>query len=182
MAGQFLNKMISGQQISEMMIIILDWQKTVFNSENSWEANNLHVDEISPLFENRNVWVEAGLACFKLLLQNKMNKTNSKLIPFLHIDLQNSDADSLLLELNEAKLKSEIDKLTPPSLMYIEKKYLENEILQQLKFCEIDKSDVLLNEYKYNIYFRLWYDSSDETYSRELYVFADPALLRMLNK
>ncbi len=170
MVGMFQNKQIVKVESSEMNKIIKEWQNRIFATENSWEANDLHIDEINKRFSKRNTWLEGGLLGFKMLLRTQLYET-SLLISFLHYSLKDNKNANPILNLSEQLISEELDEFTPPSLMYCDKYYLKENLSNQLIECSIDRSSALSKLYNYHFYFRKWYDEKDNLYSRELYVF-----------
>lgn len=162
--------MIDNKKKNNIIKCVSEWMIRVYQDESSWKSNNLHIDEIHDDFSKRISWYDYSLYCFNVL--NTLNEIYPKggLIPFLHIDLKYSNLNSCLTQISEEFIQSEINEYTPPSLNFCDDNYYTEFYLKNLSFC---KFVGVKKEFNDNIkyYFRTYFDTSEDAFSREIYIF-----------
>lgn len=167
MDGQFPNKKKIRSSLDK-------WFKSVNSSVDSWEANNLHIDEITT-FENilRLDWLLKSIQVFELLINEVELDKNFLVIPFLHIELSYVNSLKIPKKLTYGWINKNIDILTPPSYNFTSIEYYNNFYKTELIKCEVDKSLLCLPTTKisFNYFFRTFYQESEKKYSREIYIF-----------
>jgi hypothetical protein len=68
---------------------VQDWVNTIISGKETWEGNNLHIDEIDSLNKIvRSEWVNVSFMVLNLLVDHL--KLRDSLSLFLHIDLNYS--------------------------------------------------------------------------------------------
>ena len=144
-----------------------DWVKSVMLNEIAWEANNLHIDELSEAYKERNSWFNGAIESYKLLLSLPIVKTQHNLIPFLHIDLKDKKEDIVPTILSEEFIHEEINEYTPPDLHFCSREYY-NDFYSKLDVCKLD---LTLDNLQFKFLFRTYYDHTEMMYAREIYVF-----------
>jgi hypothetical protein len=159
---------LKNKNLEEVIKNISDWKDTVYKTQKSWHANNLHLDEISHAYLDRALWVAEGLYCLKLLKQLNNPSPQNTLVPFLHIELTYSPTNKLPDLINKSFIQSQISEFTPPSLNFCTKDYYTGFYQVESVKCNIDE-----NEEMFSFYFRTYFDTIENAYSREVYVFGN---------
>lgn len=151
-----------------------NWISPILSGENQWEANNIHIDEISS-FEKiaRKEWIDESLNCINVII-SKFEISKPFLI-FLHFDLSSSKSKETHDIISYKFLVENISEFTPPSFNCTTEEYYFKFYKKELSPCSLD--DVLYNKIKLvnrgmmNGYFRTYFDETENEYSRELYIF-----------
>ena len=90
---------------------LTNWVDTSIKSESWTRHDDLHIDEIDTIFNNSEIWVDASLFLFHLLLEIVENKEYTVLLAMpLSYAEKKTDIDKLTLEY----IRTQMD-LTPPS-------------------------------------------------------------------
>jgi hypothetical protein len=168
MVGNSLNNMIINNSLK-------NWISPIVNGQNQWEANNLHIDEVAT-FEKitQGEWVNASLSCFDILV-SKIEISKPYLI-FLHFDLTNSNRKENYEIISYAFLQTNLSEYTPPSFNCTTEEYYSSFYKKEFSTCLLDK--VLLDKITpgiggtLKVFFRTFFDKSENNYSRELYIFS----------
>jgi len=164
MAGLYLNK----EKVTKS---IYDWLYRVLDHENSWEGNNLHIDEILS-FENidRSDWIKFSFLFLKVILDEV--KIPDSYLVFLHIVLSEAKIKEVKKNISYSWLEKNLNEFTPPSFNCTTKEYYNQFYKHELQECFLDKSFSDSIELKgINCFHRSHFDSSEKLFSRELYVF-----------
>ena|SRR3989344_232113 len=167
MDGQYLNEVEINNKFEK-------WKSRVFLTNTSWQANNIHIDElIDDYSDKRRYWIKDSLYLFKILTDR--NVSNQDLIPFLHIELSDSKKRQDVKNVSEEWMTKNVHEFTPPSFNYTSKEYFSNFYLNEFSECILDlnRNDVLTNFTGFVFYYRSYFDESERKYSREIYVFKD---------
>ena len=144
------------------------WATLIVNNQVSWEANNLHIDEIDGLRGiPREKWLQSSLS---ILIMTYRNYLNSNYLMFLHIPLKASNRTQPLQSITKSWIESNISEFTPPSFNFTSKDYFEefyrNELLRitSPSIDDFDNSEELL------FFYRVFH--SENIYYNEVYVFS----------
>ena len=160
------------QNSKEITGSLQNWLTNISRSYNSWEGNNLHIDEINTLEKiNRSEWIDASFFVFNILTTKF--KPEQHLRVFMHIDLIELREKSALNHFSLDWLKNNINEFTPPSFHCTSLEYYENFYKQELNATKADNSLLIYGDFikGLKIYYRTYFDESEELYSRELYFF-----------
>ncbi|MBR4911423.1 MAG: hypothetical protein IKZ54_01100 [Bacteroidales bacterium] len=162
MDGKYLNQVNS----------IDRWATLIVNNKVSWEANNLHIDEIDGLRGiPREQWLQSSLS---FLIMTYRNYLISNYLIFLHIPLNPSNGTPLQT-ITKSWIERNISEFTPPSFNFTSKEYFKefyrNELLRitSPSIDDFDNSEELL------FFYRIFHD--EDLYYNEIYVF--PRLILM---
>lgn len=162
MDGKYLNQVNS----------IDRWATLIVNNKVSWEANNLHIDEIDGLRGiPREQWLQSSLS---FLIMTYRNYLISNYLIFLHIPLKPSNGTPLQT-ITKSWIERNISEFTPPSFNFTSKEYFKefyrNELLRitSPSIDDFDNSEELL------FFYRIFHD--EDLYYNEIYVF--PRLILM---
>lgn len=159
MDGQYLNKINS----------IDKWASLIINDKKSWEANNLHIDEIEGLGDLcREQWIQTSLSLFVMTYKKYLN---SKYVMFLHIPLKPSFNIINVQNITRTWIEMNISEYTPPSFNFTSKEYFEEFYRNELK---IITSNSILNDFEnskeLSFYYRIFF-SDEDMYYNEIYIF-----------
>lgn len=146
MAGQFQNKIKS----------VDEWALPIINNKVSWEANNLHIDEIEELKGiSRENWLQSSIL---LLIMTYKKYLDSNYIMFLHIPLMDSYDTINVQSITKKWIESNLSSYSPPSFNFTTKDYFmdfyRNELIRiksDSNFNYFDNPEELL--YYYRIFF-----------------------------
>ncbi len=165
MDGLYLNE-IESKKIIEL------WISSIILSKNSWEANNLHIDEIITCNEiTKSEWIDLSFKIVELMTEKI--KILDPLLLFLHIDLKYSSRVLSLNELSLNWLKKNVSEFTPPSLNFTSLEYFNEFYNNELISCKPDKCilNILPHLLNANFFYRTYFDYSENKFSREIYIF-----------
>jgi hypothetical protein len=166
---------MAGQSLNNKKIVnsLQNWLDIVYQSKDSWEGNNLHIDEIETLKDViREEWIEKALLVFDVLLKKIELEWPFKV--FLHIDLSNSQIGLSPNIVSLKWLKDNLNEFTPPSFNCTSIEYYSSYYMKSLTKCNLDLTMIRLLGSMNNVstYFRIYFDESEQMYSRELYLFS----------
>ena len=165
MAGIYLDN-------SKMKISIQNWANTILLPKDTWEGNNLHIDEIEGCDKiTRSEWIYISFMTLNIF--PTYLKSIESLIPFLHFDLKYSLEKTLLDKLSLKWLKKNVSEYTPPSLNFTSLEYYIDFYEKELVACRPDNSILELLDSSLNLEFlyRAYFDEDERMYSREIYIF-----------
>ena len=165
MDGQFQNKIKS----------IDEWASPIISNEVSWEANNLHVDEIEDLKGiNREQWLQTSIQLFIMTYRKYLD---SKYVMFLHIPLEASYDTINVQSITKNWIERNLSRYTPPSFNFTTKDYFMNFYEYELIRIQSDsKPNCFDNPEELWYYYRIFF-SDENIYYNEIYVFPKLALL-----
>lgn len=164
MDGKYLNE-------NRIKTSIENWANTIISSNDKWEGNNLHIDEINSMTKiKRHEWISVSFMLVNIL-QSQFKALDS-LILFLHIDLKFSIEKMYLNKLSLNWLKENVDEYTPPSLNFTSSEYYSDFYKKELIACKPDKSIIELVDFSQDLkfFYRTYFDEDEKMYSREIYV------------
>lgn len=148
---------------------VLEWLNVAISDENSWESNNLHIDEIQGLETiKRKEWLATSLELLNSLTAVNLNNH----LLFLHIALSYSKKSSEIKKLSLNWLKKNIDDYTPPSFNCTTIDYYDNFYKKELIKCQPtdDLLQLVDNSKQISFFYRIYFDKEEKMYSREIYV------------
>lgn len=159
MDGQYLNKINS----------IDKWASLIINDKMSWEANNLHIDEIDGLEDlRREQWIQTSLSLFVMIYKKYLN---SKYVMFLHIPLKPSSNTINVQNITRMWIERNISEYTPPSFNFTSKDYIEEFYRDELNLIA---SNSIFNDFENSrellFYYRIFF-SDEDMYYNEIYIF-----------
>lgn len=153
---------------------LVNWLSPILKEENSWEGNNLHIDEINTL-ENikRDDWVLSSISVFNTLLKEIVVPDKFKV--FLHFDLADSEKRDEIKTITVKKLQDCLNEFTPPSFNCTTLDYYNSFYKQELEECKADSNlfDLFDLKNRPDFFFRSYFDQRENLFSREVYVFVD---------
>lgn len=159
MAGQFQNKIKS----------IDEWALPIINNKMSWEANNLHIDEIEELKGiSREHWLQVSIL---LLCMTYKKYLDSNYMMFLHIPLMASYDTINIQSITNKWIESNLSSYSPPSFNFTTKDYFmdfySNELISIKSVSNLNSFD---NPDELLYYYRNFF-SDENIYYNEIYVF-----------
>ena len=158
----------------EIIESINEWYLSVIKNSTSWQANNLHIDEIET-FQNsqRENWLKDSFIAFNILV--KEFPSTPLLLNFLHISLSDVNINGKNEKISLKWLEENINDYTPPSLNFTSKDYYNEFYSNQLVRCDFENNDNndLISNNKFTFYFRTTFDTIESMYNREVYVFSE---------
>ena len=143
------------------------WATLIVNNRVSWEANDLHIDEIDGLRGiPREQWLQSSLSILSMSYRNYLS---CNYLMFLHIPLKATNGSHPLQNITKSWIERNISEFTPPSFNFTSKEYFEefyrNELLRitSPSIDDFDNSEELL------FFYRVFH--SENLYYNEIYVF-----------
>jgi hypothetical protein len=137
---------------SRYIELLTKWAFDIIQNKGWEQWDDLHVDEIDSIFRNRKYWFDSGIF-LQSCLSEIINK--SEYSSLLIMPLSYSNRPTMLDDLDVNKLKSELDDMTPPSIIFFPKNdldyqmtYKQSQYLSRLSF-QIGK-DVYFKEEQEN--------------------------------
>lgn len=141
----------------EYINVLKEWSCSVVENKLWNDYEDIHIDDIDPCFENKNIWIDAGI----LLLENLYKVIdNNKFDGVLFIPLSYSNIKSDIPSYHQ--LTAELD-LTPPSLgIFPKENQLYLDIIKQAKYMVELSNYIGMNaffreEKEQNVFFRILY-------------------------
>jgi len=147
------------------------WLSSIKVAEDSWHANNLHVDEVESLEElQRQEWLRCSFILFDMLIHMG---SDIDLIPFLFVDIESTSMREMPGELSLDWLMSNMDETTPPCFNYTSLDYYQNYYCSNLVSCSIDSTiaTVAGNDGHLHFMSHIQYELTEMQYTRSVYVF-----------
>lgn len=155
------------------------WALPIINNKVSWEANNLHIDEIEELKDiSREHWLQTSIL---LLIMTYRNYLDSNYVLFLHIPLKPSHDTTNVQSITKRWIERNLSNYSPPSLNFTTKEYFKEFYKKELiriksvsNLNGFDNPEELL--YFYRIFFPMKTSITTKYMSFQIYRFFPPNL------
>lgn len=151
------------------MMKLKDWLALVTRDQDSWEGNNLHIDEITGFLEvDRSAWLNSSIELFKGDLESP-----SDFIVFLHIELADEISDNMPPVISQKWIQESLNEFTPPSFNCCSMNYYNQFYIRILSPGNVDEhlERSLGGQSNFIFFHRIGFDETEQAYSRELYIF-----------
>ena len=164
MAGQFQNN----KSIDK-------WALPILNNKVSWEANNLHIDEIEELKDiSREHWLQTSIL---LLIMTYRNYLDSNYVLFLHIPLKPSHDTINVQSITKRWIERNLSNYSPPSLNFTTKEYFNEFYKKELiRIKSVSNLNGFDNPEELLYFYRIFF-SDENIYYNEIYVFPNLSFL-----